>query len=305
MSFIWPLRGDFVVTSGFRTPSRRNHHGIDLDVKGSGYQYNVPVIASAAGTVSRSYFSTGGYGECVMIVHNINGQTWETVYAHMHKGSRTVKVGDRVSQGQRIGYMGATGQVDGQHLHFELHRPSWNGNKSNAVNPLNYLSDSGGGDPGGETGVPQPEYAHLTKNGRIGIGTIVVPVLNVRNQPSTNGRIIRTKKRGEGFYVYKISGDWRCIGTNKGEQEWISNANKEYANIRWFDLKGGRIGEFTVTVKEVYSRYTTDQNGEISRLLKQGHKGFIYKEYGNWICIGNNKGREEWLHNNYVNNFWY
>ena len=41
-----------------------------------------------------------------MIVHNINGVTWETVYAHMRSGSRTVKQGDYVTQGQTIGVMG-------------------------------------------------------------------------------------------------------------------------------------------------------------------------------------------------------
>ena len=43
-----------------------------------------------------------------MIVHNINGVTWETVYAHMRSGSRTVKQGDYVAQGQTIGVMGET-----------------------------------------------------------------------------------------------------------------------------------------------------------------------------------------------------
>ena len=44
-----------------------------------------------------------------MIVHTIDGVTWETVYAHMRSGSRTVNVGDYVTQGQTIGVMGNTG----------------------------------------------------------------------------------------------------------------------------------------------------------------------------------------------------
>ena len=74
-------------------------------------------MQQTGGQVSRSYFSTS-YGECIMIVHNINGVTWETVYAHMRSGSRTVKQGDYVTQGQTIGVMGETGQAYGQHLHF-------------------------------------------------------------------------------------------------------------------------------------------------------------------------------------------
>ncbi|WP_242226386.1 M23 family metallopeptidase [Bacillus cereus group sp. BfR-BA-01358] len=120
------------VTSGFRG-NRPNHHGIDLAE--AGYH---PIYAAANGKVSRSYFSSS-YGECIMIVHTIDGVTWETVYAHMRSGSRTVNVGDYVTQGQTIGVMGNTGDSSGQHLHFELHKGGWNINKSNAVNPLDHL----------------------------------------------------------------------------------------------------------------------------------------------------------------------
>ena len=129
--FIKPAAGR--ITSGFRTSSRPNHHGIDIAQGG----YN-PVRAAASGTVSRSYRSAT-YGETVMITHTINGQTYETVYAHMRTGSRRVRVGQSVRQGQVIGIMGNTGNSRGQHLHFEIHRGRWNSAKSNAVNPANYI----------------------------------------------------------------------------------------------------------------------------------------------------------------------
>lgn len=121
------------VTSYFRTPSRPDHHGVDFAEKGTH-----PIMAVADGVVSRSYMSTS-YGECVMIEHNIAGQVWESVYAHMRKNSRNVKTGDRVKEGQTIGYMGDTGRSTGQHLHFELHKGRWNVNKTYAVDPLKYL----------------------------------------------------------------------------------------------------------------------------------------------------------------------
>lgn len=121
------------VTSGFRTKDRPNHHGTDFAEKG-----NHNIKASADGTVTRSYYSTS-YGECIFILHSINGQTYETVYAHMQKNSRKVFEGQKVKQGQVIGTMGNTGDSHGQHLHFELHKGRWNINKTNAVNPLNYL----------------------------------------------------------------------------------------------------------------------------------------------------------------------
>jgi murein DD-endopeptidase MepM/ murein hydrolase activator NlpD len=53
--------------------------------------------------------------------------------------SRTVSAGQAVTQGQTLGYQGNTGVSFGQHLHFELHKGALNANKSNAINPLEYL----------------------------------------------------------------------------------------------------------------------------------------------------------------------
>ncbi|MBM7693241.1 hypothetical protein JOC77_002681 [Peribacillus deserti] len=131
MDFIKPSLG--VLTNPFQIRSNPKHFGLDLALPG-----NVSVKAAAAGTVTRSYVSDS-YGEVIFIQHSINGQPYETVYAHMRKGSRKCKPGDYVKQGQVIGYMGSTGDAKGQHLHFELHRGRWNGAKTNAVNPLDYI----------------------------------------------------------------------------------------------------------------------------------------------------------------------
>lgn len=104
------------------------HYGVDIAQSGT-----VPIVAAADGVVIRSYYSSS-YGNCVMISHSINGQTYTTVYAHM--SSRSVSDGAVVSKGQLIGYMGNTGDSYGQHLHFELHRGPWNVAKSNAINPV-------------------------------------------------------------------------------------------------------------------------------------------------------------------------
>ncbi|WP_117161352.1 M23 family metallopeptidase [Paraliobacillus sp. X-1268] len=131
-NFIWPTDTKRV-TSEFRTGSRPDHHGVDIAE--SGYH---PIYASAKGKVTRSD-GNGTYGQCIYIEHAINGQTWETVYAHMRDGSRRVSVGEQVNQGEIIGVMGNTGRSSGPHLHFELHKGNWNANKSNAVDPLDYL----------------------------------------------------------------------------------------------------------------------------------------------------------------------
>ncbi|GIN93294.1 hypothetical protein J22TS1_43450 [Siminovitchia terrae] len=133
--FLWPTTTR-CITSHFRPAHRKAHHGLDIAEPGTH-----EVFAAADGTVSRSYRSTS-YGECVMIVHSINGQIWETVYAHMRAGFRRVREGQKVKRSQVIGIMGNTGHSTGQHLHFEVHRGRWNINKTNAVNPLNYLDGS-------------------------------------------------------------------------------------------------------------------------------------------------------------------
>lgn len=133
-TFIWPT-DTLRVTSKMGSRWGGTHNGIDIAEPG----YH-PIYAVADGRVRRSYTSSS-YGETIMIEHTINGMKWESVYAHLRKGSRTAFAGNRVKQGQRIGVMGNTGRSTGQHLHFELHKGgNWNLNKTNAVDPLKYLS---------------------------------------------------------------------------------------------------------------------------------------------------------------------
>jgi murein DD-endopeptidase MepM/ murein hydrolase activator NlpD len=146
--FIFPT--DAPVSSEFRSPDRPDHHGVDFAASGTN-----EIKASASGTVSQSYVSSS-YGEVVYIQTEIDGVIWEHVYAHMQTGSRTVSVGDSVTQGQVIGIMGNTGDSTGQHLHFELHKGGWNDSKSNAVDPLLYLGVSSGGG-GGDVGNPKQD----------------------------------------------------------------------------------------------------------------------------------------------------
>jgi murein DD-endopeptidase MepM/ murein hydrolase activator NlpD len=127
--FIKPAAGSF--TSGFNDPTRDRHKGLDIAAPGT-----VPIFAAADGVVIRSDFSSS-YGNVVYLSHRMNGQTYTTVYAHM--SSRSVSVGQKVTQGQQLGFMGNTGDSHGQHLHFELHIGEWNIEKSNAVDPADYI----------------------------------------------------------------------------------------------------------------------------------------------------------------------
>ena len=110
-------KGGHKVTSpfGMRTiwGKQQMHNGIDLVGEGSTLDY---IIAFADGVVKISKYSVSA-GEYVQIDHG-NGNY--TRYLHMKKGSRTVKAGDKVFKGQVLGFMGATGNVTGAHLHFDV-----------------------------------------------------------------------------------------------------------------------------------------------------------------------------------------
>lgn len=128
--FMRPAAG--YVSSHFGNRWGRNHNGIDIAKSGT-----VPVVASAAGVVSRANYSSS-YGNVIYISHYIDGQVYTTVYAHLR--SMNVSAGQSVQKGQQIGLMGNTGRSFGQHLHFELYVGGWTASKSNAVDPLKYLS---------------------------------------------------------------------------------------------------------------------------------------------------------------------
>lgn len=115
------------------------HNGIDL--VGAGYTLDYVVAHSdgiVAGVVSNINYNTSKsgrriYGNYVKIKHS-NGMY--TFYAHLRYGSVAVKVGDRVTKGQVLGYMGNTGYSFGAHLHFEVR------NANNAkIDPTHYVSE--------------------------------------------------------------------------------------------------------------------------------------------------------------------
>ncbi len=131
--FIRPASGRLTSGFGYRNigAGTEFHRGIDI-----ANSVGTSINAAAAGYVSYAGVM-GSYGNVVILTHSINGQTHATVYAHLN--SIGVSVGQSVSQGQLIGGMGSTGRSTGSHLHFEIHIGAWNGSRSNAVNPSNYI----------------------------------------------------------------------------------------------------------------------------------------------------------------------
>ncbi|MBR4035443.1 MAG: peptidoglycan DD-metalloendopeptidase family protein [Oscillospiraceae bacterium] len=120
--WIWPVPTNGHISSPY---GRRlifgvweHHTGIDIATGwGEGWPYinGQAIVASNAGVVKTAIYSNRGYGNYVIIDHGGNNFS---LYGHCSK--LAVKVGDYVSQGQTVAYVGSTGNSTGPHLHFEI-----------------------------------------------------------------------------------------------------------------------------------------------------------------------------------------
>lgn len=109
--FAWPLQG--AVRRGFAPRSRANHHD-GLDIRAD---HGTAVRAAAGGKVLFAGDEPRQFGKMVVLEHEGG---WQTAYAFLSRV--TVKQGDAVSPGERVGLVGNTGQARGSELHFEIRR---------------------------------------------------------------------------------------------------------------------------------------------------------------------------------------
>jgi murein DD-endopeptidase MepM/ murein hydrolase activator NlpD len=139
------------IVSGFRTPSRPTHDGVDL-----GAARWTPIRAAAGGIVTlvrcQAFTSSGAWWGCdrdgspatpgcgwyVEITH---ADKVITRYCHQQIQPR-VTVGQRVAAGDIIGVVGTTGHSSGPHLHFEVHLNGDRG-RSGATDPVPFMRDKG------------------------------------------------------------------------------------------------------------------------------------------------------------------
>lgn len=120
--FASPLKDPFRFTSGFGRRWGRLHAGTDFAAP-----HGTAIYSTADGVVTHAGWSSG-YGRLIKVQHEFG---IETRYAHLSK--IRVKVGQRVSRGQRIGDMGSSGRSTGTHLHYEVRVGG------QPVNPMIYI----------------------------------------------------------------------------------------------------------------------------------------------------------------------
>lgn len=118
-----PISGTITSRFGAGSSIRRSSH-TGLDIAAS---TGTPISAAASGVVTFSGYK-GSYGNMIVISH---GNGIQTYYGHCSK--LYVSAGTQVSQGQKIGTVGSTGNSTGPHLHLEVRV------NGVAYNPQNYV----------------------------------------------------------------------------------------------------------------------------------------------------------------------
>ena len=115
------------ISSGYSLHRKHPVHGTVRPHTGVDYAApsGTPVMSIGDGTVLSAGRGSGGAGNMVKVRHN---SVYTTAYLHLSKFA--VKAGQRVSQGQVIGYVGMTGTATGPHLDFRV----WK--NGSPVNPL-------------------------------------------------------------------------------------------------------------------------------------------------------------------------
>ena len=120
----WPTVSPYVITSRFGWRWGKHHNGIDI----SGTGFGSPIYSATDGVVvaTNNTCSNQGYygsrcgqswGNYIRVSYNEGKYT--IIYAHITKELK-VKVGDKVTRGKQIGYMGNSGSSTGTHLHFAI-----------------------------------------------------------------------------------------------------------------------------------------------------------------------------------------
>jgi murein DD-endopeptidase MepM/ murein hydrolase activator NlpD len=127
----------------FRPPGNPSHDGVDIPEP-----RNTPIHAASAGKVITAVCNTSGSSCDVDGSLSVRGCGWYaeiqhpgqiiTRYCHMVRRP-SVRVGQQVSTGQLIGYVGTSGNSSGPHLHFEVHVGAGRASRANAVDPVAFM----------------------------------------------------------------------------------------------------------------------------------------------------------------------
>jgi murein DD-endopeptidase MepM/ murein hydrolase activator NlpD len=123
-TFLFPIKGKNgasisvkLTTSfqGYLNISKYLHDGVDF----ANVEVGAPIIAASGGKIKNIYYNDKGWGNCI-VVNDQEGTGYQYLYAHMVSFNGNPAIGDEVSAGQVIGYLGNTGNSTGAHLHYGM-----------------------------------------------------------------------------------------------------------------------------------------------------------------------------------------
>lgn len=232
----WANPAEGRITSGYKTPTRPTHMGIDIAPVPAG-STGRPIYAVASGVVettrSDSYAGDkrpgvlkGHTGNGVLVSHAGNVKTY---YGHM--SAIYVKAGQKIKAGQKLGTMGNTGNSTGVHLHLGV---LVNGEFSN---PYSFMKSKGVslgvGSGGGSAPSQVDTYLPLTVDGVDGSHTITERQRALARGgfykgqiDGANGPQTRTAYqaflKARGFYTGELDGDFGEF-SRKAEQRWLQS----------------------------------------------------------------------------------
>lgn len=234
------------VTSPFGPRWGRLHAGMDIAPPAG-----TPIIAALAGKVLLAG-PTGGYGNLICIRH---AAKLSTCYGHQQRFENGIRAGVSVQRGQRIGYVGNTGNSTGPHLHFEVRMGV--GLSGHPVDPMPYLKGSTfdeqlgevpASDQGGQCVAQNAvnvsvngNYAWPIGNSKVGKGIIGRPgqgthshSASPNNWQSDNAIDIATR-RGDPV----VAVDDGVISPTLGFGPLTSDASSRFAGIRLYLVDSG------------------------------------------------------------------
>jgi LysM repeat protein len=152
----WPIDGKFGstfrVTSPFgwrMHPVRKvkaHHNGVDLwgaaETIYIESMFDGTVIFAGPSSKKNKDGSVGGFGYHVQVRFQFRGEWYVATFAHMKQGSIKVKKAQKIEAGTVLGIMGATGMVDGRHLHLEITKGKnykWTDNGVGFIDPIEFI----------------------------------------------------------------------------------------------------------------------------------------------------------------------
>lgn len=218
---VMPMKkGTYQETSGFGPRGGAMHQGIDF-----GSSAGTPMYAAYDGVVDKAGSATG-FGQWIVLRHNIGGKVVDTVYGHMFPQDLMVKTGQKVTAGQQIAKVGYNGEVSppgpgGAHLHFEVWEGGWG---TKAIDPKPWLSGAG------EPGAPRP-----TPKAPSGSDASIVTVEDWRKVAEAESGGNWSINTGNGYYggLQFSPSTWKAFGGDKyapsadkatpGEQMEVAN----------------------------------------------------------------------------------